>query len=78
MNQSILFNDDLTFDQKNQCWRMSAIVSGQIITLYFHSLSLNRQIEIDTCTKYDLEEIAELWLDENEIESDEIHIHMKS
>lgn len=78
MNQSILFNDDLTFDQKNQCWRMSAIVSGQIITLYFHSLSLNRQIEIDTCTKYDLEEIAELWLDENEIEGDEIHIHMKS
>ena len=59
MNQSILFNDDLTFDQQSECWRLSGMISGQIVTIYFHSMSLARLTEIDSCTKYDLEEIAE-------------------
>lgn len=77
MNQSTLFNDDLIFDKEKQCWRMSGIVCGQVIVFYFHSLSLSRLVEVDTCTKYDLEEIAELWLEDNEIEGDEVHIKMK-
>ncbi|NMP30836.1 hypothetical protein HII17_04600 [Thalassotalea sp. M1531] len=77
MNQSILFNDDLTLDDKTSCWKMSAIVSGQIISIYFHSLSLSRLEEIDQCTKYDLEEVAELWLEDNELDGEEIHIMMK-
>ncbi|WP_448212289.1 hypothetical protein [Colwellia sp. MEBiC06753] len=77
MNQAILFNDDLSFDQTSDCWRMSGLVAGQQIFIYFHSLSLSRLTEVDNCTKYDLEEIVELWLEDNELEGNELHIQMK-
>jgi len=78
MNQSILFNDDLFYDTEKGCWQMSGMVSGQKVIMYFHSLSLSRLRELDNCTKYDLEELAELWLEDNELEGQEIHIQMKS
>ena len=78
MNQSILFNDDLIFDITQQCWKFTAMVAGQLVTIYFHSLSLSRLTEIDTCTKYDLEEVAELWFEDNDLEGNEIHIKMKA
>lgn len=78
MNQAILFNDDLHFDSAQQAWCFTGIVSGQMITIYFHSFSLGRLSEIDRCTIFDLEEIAELWFEENEPEGNEIHIQMKS
>lgn len=76
MNQAILFNDDLTFDQKYKCWRLSGVVSGQLVTIFYQSMSLSRLDKIDNCTKYDLEEVAELWLEKNELEGSEIHIKM--
>lgn len=77
MNQAIIFNDDLSFDETNQAWCFTGQLSGQIITLYFHSFSLSRLETIDSCTKFDLEEIAELWLEKNEPEGDSIHIKIK-
>lgn len=77
MNQSILFNDDLTFDEKEDAWRLTGQLSGQIISIFFHSIELKNLNIINTCTKYDLEEIAEMWLEENEIEGNVIHIQMK-
>jgi len=40
-------------------------------------MQLQRLGEIDNCTKFDLEEIVELWLEKNEPEGDEIHINMR-
>ncbi|MEW6989553.1 hypothetical protein AADZ91_02595 [Colwelliaceae bacterium 6441] len=77
MNQAILFNDDLVFNSEHQAWCFTAILSGQTITIYFHSFSLGRLQEIDSCTKFDLEDIAELWLEKNEPEGTEIHIKLK-
>ncbi len=77
MNQAVLFNDDLNFNKHHQAWCFTGILSGQLITFYIHSLSLSRLSEIDSCTKYDLEEIAELWLEKNEPEGNEVHIKMK-
>ena len=76
MNQSILFNDDLTFDEEQDAWRLTGLVSGQLITIYYHSPQLKHQVSIDQCTKYDLEEVAELWLEKNELEGDVIHLHI--
>ncbi len=78
MNQSILFNDDIEFNKKNGAWSFSGMISGEVVTIYFHSISLCRLSEIDSCTKYDLEEIAELWIENNEPEGNEIHIKMKN
>lgn len=77
MNQAILFNDDLAFDKQQDAWRFTALVSGQIMTIYFHSMQLKLLGEIDSCTKFDLEEIVELWLENNEPEGGEIHIEMR-
>lgn len=77
MNQSILFNDDLSFDKNHDAWCFTGQLAGQLITVYFHSMQLKQLSEIDNCTKYDLEEVTELWLEKNELESNEIHIQMR-
>lgn len=77
MNQNILFNDDFTFDKKHDAWCFTALLSAQVITVYFHSMQLNRLEEIDSCTKFDLEEVVELWLEKNELEGNSIHIQMR-
>ncbi|WP_019028815.1 hypothetical protein [Colwellia piezophila] len=77
MNQAILFNDDLTFDKGQDAWCFTALLSAQVITIYFHSFQLKRLGEIDNCTKFDLEEIVELWLEKNEPEGSVIHIQMR-
>ena len=77
MNQAILFNDDLHFDKQQDAWRFTVLLSGQLITIYFHSMELKSLGEIDNCTKFDLEEIVELWLEKNEPVGEEIHINMR-
>jgi len=77
LNQAILFNDDLIFDEQQDAWRFTALLSGQLITIYFHSIQLKVLGEIDSCTKFDLEEVVELWLEKNEPEGDAIHINMR-
>ncbi len=77
MNQAVLFNDDLHFDKKADAWSFSCFISGQSVVIYFHSLELKQLKEISNCTKYDLEEITELWLEKNELEGNTIHITLK-
>lgn len=77
MNQAILFNDDIDFDDQQDAWRFTALLSGERIIIYFHSMQLKRLGKIDQCTKYDLEEIVELWLEKNEPDGDTIHINIR-
>ena len=77
MNQAILFNDDLRFDEKEDALCFTSQLSGQIITIYFHSMQLKQLGIIDNCTKFDLEEVAELWFEKNELESNIIHIEIR-
>ncbi|MGB2739160.1 MAG: hypothetical protein WBC60_01235 [Cognaticolwellia sp.] len=77
MNQAILFNDDLHFNKQHEAWCFTGQLSGQQITIYFHSMQLRKLTEIDNCTKYDLEDVTELWLEKNEPEGNEIHIEMR-
>jgi len=77
LNQAILFNDDLQFDEQQDAWCFTALLSGQLITIYFHSFQLKSLVTIDSCTKFDLEEIVELWFEKHELEGDDIHINMR-
>jgi hypothetical protein len=77
MNQAILFNDDLVFDKQEDSWSFTGLISGQKVAIYFHSMELKQLNEIDSCTKYDLEEITELWLEKNELDGNVIHITIK-
>ena len=77
MNQAILFNDDLTFNKQHDAWCFTGLLAGELITIYFHSMQLKQLGEIDSCTKFDLEEIVELWLEKNEPEGGVIRIEMR-
>jgi len=77
MNQAIIFNDDLIFNREFDAYCFTGLLSGEVITIYIHSVQLKQLSEIDTCTKFDLEEIVELWLEKNEPEGNLIHIHMR-
>ena len=77
MNQAILFNDDLIFNDKEDAWSFTAQLAGETIFIYFHSMQLKQLGVIDNCTKFDLEEVAELWLEKNELEGNVIHIEMR-
>jgi len=77
MNQAILFNDDLQFNKQEDAWCFTGQLSGELMTIFFHSMQLKQLSEIDNCTKFDLEEIAEQWLEKNEVENSVIHIQMK-
>lgn len=77
MNQAIIFNDDLVFDDKEGAWCFTAQMAGQILTIYFHSMQLKQLENIDNCTKFDLEEVVELWLENNELEGSVININMR-
>ncbi len=76
MNQAILFNDDFVFDIKQDAWRLTAQLSGQKLTIYFHSRQLKQLGELNNSTKFDLEEYVELWLERNEFDGDVIHLKM--
>jgi len=65
------------FDEQHDAWRFTALLSGELTSIYFHSMQLKRLEQIDSCTKFDLEEIVELWLEKNEPERGEIHINMR-
>jgi hypothetical protein len=77
MNQAILFNDDLVFDKRQDAWCFTALLSGELITIYIHSMQLKQLGEIDSCTKFDLEEVVELWLEKHEPENSVIRIQMR-
>jgi len=77
LNQAILINDDWDFDDKHDAWCCTALLSGQHITIYFHSMQLKLLTEITNCTKFDLEDVVELWLEKNEPENEIIHINMR-
>lgn len=77
MNQAFLFNDDLQFNTDQKAWCLTAQLAGQRVIVYFHSKELSQQTQLSECTKFDLEEVAELWLESNEFEGGDIHIQMK-
>lgn len=77
MNQSIIFNDDLAFNHQHDAWSFSGLINGQVIQVYIHSNQLKQLSTLDQCTKYDLEEVTELWLEKNEPEGTEIHINFE-
>jgi hypothetical protein len=77
MNQAILFNDDISFNKTEDAWCFTGLISGQQVVIYFHSNKLKQLSELDNCTKYDLEEVTELWLENNELDDSVIHIYIK-
>ncbi|GHE96497.1 hypothetical protein [Thalassotalea profundi] len=73
MNQQILINDDFHFSEFHKAWVFTAINSGSLITFVVKKSAELK--EITQATKFDWEERAEEWLEENELD-DECVIHI--
>jgi len=63
MNQQIIFNDDICFDDHQQGWIFTGLLSGERINIFIKS---KKHTELNNALKFDLEELVEQWLEENE------------
>ncbi|AOW77196.1 hypothetical protein A3Q34_10250 [Colwellia sp. PAMC 20917] len=63
MNQQIIFNDDITYDDNQKGWIFSGLLSGERINILIKCTKHN---VMSDSLKFDLEEIVEEWLDANE------------
>jgi hypothetical protein len=64
MNQSILLNDDLRYNDKQLCWHCSGLIAGEKINIV-----INSDITIEQLTqqiRFDWEFAIESWLEDNE------------
>jgi len=60
MNQQIIFNDDICFDDSRQGWVFTGLLSGERINILVQS---NKHTELNNELKFDLEELIEEWLE---------------
>lgn len=75
MNQSIVFNDDLCFDQAQQRWVFTGLVCGDKVTIVIEAKQQDHTQLISDSVKFDWEEAVEEWLEDNEPDhNNEIHL----
>lgn len=63
MNQQILFNDDMAFDDKNQIWVFTGLLSGERVTIH---IKTDKPLPYNEALKFDFECQVEEWLEDNE------------
>lgn len=63
MNQQILFNDDIAFDNKQQVWVFTGLLAGERITITIESVD---PLELNDALRFDFESQVEEWLEDNE------------
>jgi len=63
MNQQILFNDDMTFDNNSQTYMFTGLLSGERVTI---SIKTAHPLPLTDTLKFDLECQVEEWLEDNE------------
>jgi hypothetical protein len=63
MNQQILFNDDITFDDNSQAYIFTGLCSGERVTI---SIKTEKPLMLDDALKFDFECQVEEWLEDNE------------
>jgi hypothetical protein len=63
MNQQILFNDDVAFDDKSHVWVFTGLLSGERVTI---SIKTENTLPLNEALKFDFECQVEEWLEDNE------------
>jgi len=75
MNQQILFNDDIVFDDKSNAWVFTGLLSGERVTISIRSAN---HLPLSDSLKFDFECQVEEWLEDNEpLENGEIALFHK-
>ena len=63
MNQQILFNDDIAFNDCSQEYIFTGLLSGERVTI---KIKTETPLPLDDALKFDFECQVEEWLEENE------------
>lgn len=77
MNQAILFNDDIHFDEGQNVWSFTGLMSGQKVTIFIKQSYPDKNLVITDCVRFDWEEAVEIWLEKYEPDlNNEIHLKL--
>ncbi|NQY64640.1 MAG: hypothetical protein HRT38_13070 [Alteromonadaceae bacterium] len=72
MNQSILFNDDIYFDEKKSAWFFTGFLDGAPVTVQIKEKYHQRGLVITDSVKFDWEDVVENWLEDHEPNEDRV------
>ena len=75
MNQSILFNDDLSFNETHHAWSFTGLVNGQYFSVFIAEKYHSKEQLVSNTTKFDWEEQAEDYLENHELDSQTIWLN---
>jgi len=63
MNQQILFNDDIAFDENQQAWNFTGLLAGERITI---TIKTESTLKLTDELRFNFEDQVEEWLEDNE------------
>ncbi|WP_440877416.1 hypothetical protein [Thalassotalea sp. PLHSN55] len=76
MNQAIIFNDDLAFDNERHAWIFTGMLSGSVIKIVIDEKYHPKESHVDDTVKFDWEAAAEDWLAKYEPVGSEILLEL--
>lgn len=76
MNQAILFNDDLYFDQQRHAWIFTCLFSGSLLKVVIDEKYHPQESLIDNSIKFDWENAVENWLEQYEPVGNELLLEL--
>jgi len=66
VNQAILFNDDIHFNETHNAWSFTGLMAGQKVTVFIKESYPDKNMQITDCIRFDWEEAVEIWLEQHE------------
>ena len=72
MNQAILFNDDIYFDQAKNAWSFTCLLNGECIQILITGQNYPSDLQVTSAVKFDWEDAVEVWLENNEPEENQL------
>lgn len=72
MNQAILFNDDLVFDEGRNAWVFSGLLEGNLLQIVIEEKYHSRITPVEDSIRFDWESKVEDWLKQYEPVGNEI------
>ena len=76
MNQSIIFNNDISFDEERHAWTFTGLLGGDLITVVIDEKYHSRALPVTDEKKFDWEILVETWLEEFEPVGNEILLRL--
>lgn len=78
MNQALLFNDDLKFDDERHAWVFTILLEGNALKVVIEEKFHSRISPVEDSIKFDWESKVEDWLEKFEPVGNEILLNLEA